>query len=151
MSVSEAADKFNISKRRVQILCEQGRIKGVNMVSGVWLIPTNAKKPEDARKKSSANNSKSFLETLTEETSKSLSLKQVCKILSISLATAQNWIRLGKLKANKDGKTFDKIYIEKLLSEIKNGKNNRLKSRRNKKSVNGKALYKDYIKNKNNQ
>ena len=51
ISVSDAAEKFNISKRRVQILCEQGRIEGANRMSGVWLIPTNAQKPTDARKK----------------------------------------------------------------------------------------------------
>lgn len=51
ISVSDVAEKFNISKRRVQILCEQGRIEGANMMSGVWLIPTNAQKPADARKK----------------------------------------------------------------------------------------------------
>ena len=42
ISVSDAATKFNISKRRVQLLCEQGRISGANMVSGVWLIPETA-------------------------------------------------------------------------------------------------------------
>ena len=52
MSVSDAAEKFNISKRRVQLLCEQGRIEGANRMSGVWLIPTNAQKPTDARRKS---------------------------------------------------------------------------------------------------
>ncbi len=51
MSVSAVAEKFNISKRRVQLLCEQGRIEGANMVSGVWLIPSEAQKPVDARKK----------------------------------------------------------------------------------------------------
>ena len=52
ISVSDAAEKFNISKRRVQLLCEQGRIEGASRMSGVWLIPTNAQKPTDARRKS---------------------------------------------------------------------------------------------------
>ena len=39
ISVSDAATKFNISRRRVQLLCEQGRISGANMIDGVWLIP----------------------------------------------------------------------------------------------------------------
>lgn len=51
ISVSDAAEKFNISKRRVQLLCEQGRIEGASRMSGVWLIPTNAQNPTDARKK----------------------------------------------------------------------------------------------------
>ena len=32
ISVSDAATKFNISRRRVQFLCEQGRISGANIV-----------------------------------------------------------------------------------------------------------------------
>lgn len=51
ISVTDAAAKFSLSKRRVQVLCEQGRIEGANMVSGVWLIPSDAEKPLDARVK----------------------------------------------------------------------------------------------------
>lgn len=51
ISVNDAAMKFNISKRRVQTLCEQGRISGANMVGGVWRIPEAAPKPTDDRKK----------------------------------------------------------------------------------------------------
>ena len=76
-----------------------------------------------------------------------LSVAQVCELLSVSQATAKNWVRLGKLKIESDGETFDKKYIESLLSEIKSGKDNRLKNRRNKKSISGKVLYRDYVKN----
>ncbi len=65
----------------------------------------------------------------------------MCEILSISTATAKNWIRLGKLTVCEDGKSFDKAYIEKMVSEIKSGKDTRLKSRRNKKSVSGSVIY----------
>ena len=51
ISVSDAAKKFGVSKRRVQTLCEQGRIKDASRISGVWLIPENAQKPVDARKR----------------------------------------------------------------------------------------------------
>ncbi len=51
MSAKEAADKWRISKRRVQILCSEGRIDGAMKVGIVWVIPKNAKKPEDQRKK----------------------------------------------------------------------------------------------------
>lgn len=80
-----------------------------------------------------------------------LTIEQVCELLFISEATAKNWIRLGKLKVNSDNGTFDKEYIEQFLTEIKNGNDSRLKSRRNKKNVSGKIIYKDYIKNKINQ
>ena len=152
ISVSDVAEKFNISKRRVQFLCEQGRIEGANRMSGVWLIPTNAQKPTDARRKSTVpENQISLFDDLYKIEEEKLSIAQVCELLSISQATVKNWIRLGKLKIESDNETFDKKYIEALISEIKTGKDNRLKSRRNKKSVSGKVLYKDYIKNNHNR
>lgn len=152
ISVSDAAEKFHISKRRVQLLCEQGRIEGASRMSGVWLIPTNAQKPTDARKKSTMSECQlSLFDNLYRIEEERLSITQVCELLSISQATAKNWIRLGNLEIGSDGKTFDKKYIETFISEIQSGKDNRLKSRRNKKSVSGKFLYKDYIKNNHNR
>lgn len=87
--------------------------------------------------------------SISDEAEK-LNINQVCELLSVSAATAKNWVRLGKLKMNSDGETFDKKYIEMLISDIKSGKDSRLKSRRNKKSVCGKMLYKDYAKNAHN-
>ena len=52
MSSADAAIKWNISRRRVEVLCAQGRIEGVQRMGGMWLIPENAKKPADARIKS---------------------------------------------------------------------------------------------------
>jgi hypothetical protein len=51
MTTKQAAELWGISQRRVAILCEQGRIDGVKKAGFVWLIPPNAKKPEDARTK----------------------------------------------------------------------------------------------------
>lgn len=149
ISVSDVAKKFHISKRRVQTLCEQGRIKCATKISGVWVIPKDTQKPTDARKKK--NVSKSLWNDFDKMESDKLTMVQVCNLFSISQATAKNWIKLGKLKMNSDSKTFDKKYIETLLTEIKNSKDSRLKSRRNKKSIRGKVLYQNYINNKVNQ
>lgn len=51
MTVQEAAKKWNLSERRVQKLCSEGRIDGIVHLSRVWLIPKNAEKPLDARRK----------------------------------------------------------------------------------------------------
>ena len=51
ISAKEAAEKWGISKRRVQILCSEGRIKGAMKVGMVWVIPSMAVKPADNRKK----------------------------------------------------------------------------------------------------
>ena len=51
ISASEAAKKWGISERRVQKLCEDNRIAGVAKFSYMWLIPKDAEKPVDGRKK----------------------------------------------------------------------------------------------------
>lgn len=51
MSAPEAAKKWGISERRVQKLCEENRIPDVSKLGYMWLIPKDAKKPNDARRK----------------------------------------------------------------------------------------------------
>lgn len=50
ISVQTAAEKWGISERRIQKLCEEGRIGGVQRMGRMWLIPENADKPNDMRK-----------------------------------------------------------------------------------------------------
>lgn len=49
MSAREAADKWGISQRRVAMLCAENRIANATMIGNIWLIPTTAEKPIDAR------------------------------------------------------------------------------------------------------
>lgn len=56
ITAKEAAEKWNISQRRVQVLCEQGRIKGAVRLGWAWAIPKEADKPLDARMKSKTRN-----------------------------------------------------------------------------------------------
>lgn len=49
ISAKEAAEKWNISQRRVSILCSENRIHGAMMVGNMWIIPANAAKPIDKR------------------------------------------------------------------------------------------------------
>ena len=55
MSAREAAEKWNISQRRVSILCSERRIPDVAMLGNMWIIPRNAAKPVDARLKRNAD------------------------------------------------------------------------------------------------
>lgn len=50
MTVSEAAEKWGVTVRRVQMLCNEGRIKGAVRFGPVWKIPVTAVLPK-ARKK----------------------------------------------------------------------------------------------------
>lgn len=49
ISAKEAAEKWNISQRRVSVLCSENRIEGAMMVGNMWIIPNNAEKPIDKR------------------------------------------------------------------------------------------------------
>lgn len=55
MTAQEAAERWEISVRRVQRLCKENRIDGVLNVNRVWLIPQSAKKPIDKRTKKERN------------------------------------------------------------------------------------------------
>lgn len=49
ISAKEAAEKWNISQRRVSVLCSENRIDGAMMVGKMWIIPSTAEKPVDKR------------------------------------------------------------------------------------------------------
>ena len=61
LSTGEAAEKWGLSRRRIQILCSDNRIKGAERVGSTWIIPENAEKPKDARIKSGR-----YIKTKTE-------------------------------------------------------------------------------------
>lgn len=69
ISAKEAAEKWNISQRRVAILCSEKRIRGAMMVGNMWIIPSNAEKPVDKR-------------TVRYEKSKAIILKPFVKWVS---------------------------------------------------------------------
>ena len=52
MTTTETGKKWNLSARRVGVLCSEGRIPDVQKTGNTWLIPENAVKPADARIKS---------------------------------------------------------------------------------------------------
>lgn len=54
MTTKEAAILWDISERRVSILCSEGRIIGAKKQGHAWLIPADAAKPADNRMKSGA-------------------------------------------------------------------------------------------------
>lgn len=55
MSAPQAAEKWGISERRVQILCKENRIPGASKLGYMWLIPKDAEKPVDGRTKKLRN------------------------------------------------------------------------------------------------
>lgn len=49
IGINEAAAKWGLSKRFVQLLCAEGRIKGSTRLGRAWMIPGDAEKPIDGR------------------------------------------------------------------------------------------------------
>lgn len=56
ISAKDIATKWGISQRRVATLCSENRIEGASFVGNAWIIPENAPKPLDARKKDNTKN-----------------------------------------------------------------------------------------------
>lgn len=69
MKVSEAAEIWGLSTRRVRTLCQENRIEGVIRKGNLYMIPTDAKKPEDARSK---GRSRTVLKKLLDNIDKNL-------------------------------------------------------------------------------
>lgn len=51
MTLKEASEKWGVTPRRINCLCSAGRIPGAIKVATIWLIPKDAKKPQDKRYK----------------------------------------------------------------------------------------------------
>lgn len=54
ISVREAAERWNITERRVSTLCKDGKIAGAKKLGNRWMIPENTQKPLDRRIKTGA-------------------------------------------------------------------------------------------------
>ncbi len=52
ISSREASEKWEISDRRIRVLCSEGRIEGAFKIGRNWSIPADAAKPTDARETS---------------------------------------------------------------------------------------------------
>jgi hypothetical protein len=60
ISTKETAEKWGITQRRVEVLCVNGQVQGVERISNMWLIPKGAAKPIDGRTKAAKQQKKSM-------------------------------------------------------------------------------------------
>lgn len=51
LTTVEMSRVWNITSRRIGVLCSEGRVNGAIKKGKTWLIPTNTQKPVDARYK----------------------------------------------------------------------------------------------------
>ena len=52
ISINEAAERWDIHPRTVQIMCREGRIDGATKFGRSWAIPKMTERPKDKRVKS---------------------------------------------------------------------------------------------------
>ena len=52
MTTKQAAEKWGLSERRLQTICNEGKISGVVKFGKAWAIPVDAERPVDKRVKS---------------------------------------------------------------------------------------------------
>lgn len=53
LNISETAEKWGISPRRLQTLCANGKVEGATRFGKAWMIPKTTQKPIDGRTKAS--------------------------------------------------------------------------------------------------
>jgi len=51
MTATEAAELWGITPRRVQVLCDRGKVNGAFRMGKSWIIPKGTPKPLDGRTK----------------------------------------------------------------------------------------------------
>lgn len=51
MTLKEASDKWGISVRQINYYCAENRVPDAVKVTAIWLIPKDAEKPLDRRRK----------------------------------------------------------------------------------------------------
>ena len=56
LNITETAEKWGISPRRLQTLCANGKVEGATRFGKAWMIPKKTQKPIDGRTKASKEN-----------------------------------------------------------------------------------------------
>lgn len=127
MTVKETATEWNISDRRVRMLCMCGKVKGAYKEGREWKIPRDAKKPEDGRYNSKENileeieEKKKQLEKkrpLTEGELKRITEEFVVEYTYNSNAIEGNTITLRETDLVLKGITIDKKPLKEHLELI---------------------------------
>lgn len=52
LTIQQVAEKWGVSIRRINTLCNEGKIDGAMKFGNTWAIPKSAEKPADGRVKS---------------------------------------------------------------------------------------------------
>ncbi len=127
ISAKEAAEKWEISQRRVAILCSEKRIDGAMMVGNMWIIPSSAEKPIDKRTVRYEKTKKVTLKPFVKWVGgKSQLVEQIEKMLpsdgkTVLTKYAEPMVGGGALFFNILSKyDFEELYISDINAELIN-------------------------------
>ncbi|MBQ6825766.1 MAG: hypothetical protein IJP34_03800 [Clostridia bacterium] len=114
LNITETAEKWGISPRRLQTLCAGGKIEGAMRFGKAWMIPKDAQKPIDGRTKKSKENKAVSLEKDMPMPRKTPFL-HMTDLYSVA-GTAEKSIR--KLEGNLEAQTLLEAEIAYSKGEI---------------------------------
>lgn len=63
ITLKQASEKWGVTPRRINYYCAAKRIPGAIKMASIWLIPKDAQKPTDRRRK---ENQEEFYETISD-------------------------------------------------------------------------------------
>lgn len=108
ISAQQAAVKWRISKRRVQTLCSAMRIPDAVRIGNMWVVPENAQKPVDARKKNGVSTTKAHVNPI----------RAARKSLRVISTTAYQMARKETSNASYAKKCVMAIFAVDLLNSV---------------------------------
>ena len=125
MSAKQAAQKWHISQRRVAVLCAEHRVQGAVMVGNMWVIPADAVKPEDKRKRSPDTDFVTLRPFVKWAGGKSQLVGQIDRIM---LADGRRFVRYAEPMVGGGALLFDylsrysfeHVYISDINAELVN-------------------------------
>ena len=98
MTAQQAAEKWNISDRRVRVLCREGKISGVVKEGKSYKIPVNVEKPADGREKKTTASAMRFLKwendvigTIDNMNAVTFTKPEYNEVVSLYIRGAKKW------------------------------------------------------------
>ena len=129
MTAQQAAEKWNISDRRVRVLCREGKISGAAKHGKSYIIPANAEKPADGREKKATAYAVRFLKwendvigTIDDMNTVTFTKPEYNEVVSLYIGGAKKWTSeqfsefLSERVVSRDRRDIEKILFRCGLS-----------------------------------
>lgn len=92
INVADAAEKWELTPRRVRAFCAENRIEGVIKKGNVYLIPADAPRPVDRRRKDEQKLHKIVPPKKHPETKLTYGIRDIAEMAGVSIATVSRYL-----------------------------------------------------------